>query len=626
MNVADTLYVLVGYKLDDASARRVEQHFEKVRDLAQGVAKNAQATNAGLRTYTQSATRAATATSALAASEKAAGDQAVSLSSKLSSAAAGIAAAGATLVAGGAAVAAKSLFDQYQRGASEIVQLAAATNTSVESFSSLAFVAKSAGVPVDDLRDGLNDLSEKAGEAYTALKEGKKDNEYLKTFRELNIDLKSFVALKPDQRFEQFADALNKVSDPGRRSAISMKLMSDEGTKFNIIFNKGTKEIQRLRAEAVALGATMGTDAAKSLSSYNVAVARFEARITALANRLGAEALPLLTDAMNQFLDAASPGEVRAFGDGLIGAMRDFHAIAIPVVKDMIGLAKGARDLIKELGGVVNLLKLILIGIIALKAPAVIAAWSVQAQAIAGVAKAMIALIYTFGGGRAALVALTAQLRAAGSAAALTAGKMALVAIPLLAIEDYAVWSSGGESVIGAIFGAKTQDNIDAVHAKLSGVALVFAGLVALVVGVPAGIAVAIGAVGALAYSSAEDFKMFFTGLFGLLGIWTTALFDSIKSGLRAVFVDLPTNLGEMLNEKLSFIGGIGAMGPSVSPAADAAVGGTTNTAYNSSQAITVQVDARGTTDPAAVGAATQGGVLDAARQMQTQYNNGVKG
>ncbi|WP_196301959.1 hypothetical protein, partial [Streptococcus pneumoniae] len=77
---------------------------------------------------------------------------------------------------------------------------------------------------------------------------------------------------------------------------------------------------------------------------------------------------------------------------------------------------------------------------------------------------AMVALIYTFGGGRVALVALTAQLKAAGTAAAVTAGKMALVAIPLLVFEDYARWEGGDDSVIWHIFGPKTQENINEVH------------------------------------------------------------------------------------------------------------------------------------------------------------------
>ena len=146
-----------------------------------------------------------------------------------------------------------------------------------------------------------------------------------------------------------------------------------------------------------------------------------------------------------------------------------------------------------------------------------------------------------------------------------------------------------------------------------------------LVFGLPAGLAAAIAGLAAYMYAMRQEFVDFFFNLTGLLGIWTQQFLDGIKAMLRGVFVDIPTGVGEMLNEKLAFLGRIGSSGPAISPAADAAVGGTSNTSYNSNQAINVQVDARGTTDPSAVGAATQGGVLDAARQMQTQYNNGVQ-
>lgn len=596
--VADSLYILVGYKTDDASARRAEEHYQRIRQGAQTVAKD---TDKAASASAAFGTRAVAALGATAAAMTALG------------------AVGAGILT--------SLFGRFEESANEIVRLAAATNTSVESFSSLAFVAKSAGVEVDDLRDGLNDLSEKAGEAYTALKEGKNDNEYLKVFKELNIELGEFTKLKPDQRFEQFADAINRVQDPGRRSAIVMKLMSDEGTKFNLIFNKGTKEIQRLRAEAQAMGATLGGETAKNLTSYNTALARFEARITALANRLGAEALPLLTDALNQLLNEVGPGEVRQIGDALVDAAKGFHAVAMPAIKDLVAMGKAVRDLVRDLGGLGNVLKLVAIGIIALKAPALLAVWGAQAAGVATFAKALAGLVLSLGGSSAALGALKAQMLALGKAAVLTAGKIALVALPLLVLEDYAVWSEGGESVIGAIFGARTQDNIDAVQNKLMVVAAIFAGLTALVFGLPAAVAVALASVAAYAYSSAEHFEMFFKGLFGLLGIYVQKLLDGVQAAIRAVFVDLPTALGEGLNSRLSFIGRIGSGGAmpasAMSPASDAVRSAGSRT-VNSNQEINVTVDARGATDPSAVGAATAGGVQDAARQLNTQYDSGV--
>lgn len=627
MNVADTLYVVVGYKLDQASARQIEQHFERMRDLAQGVAKGAQSVNTTLRTYTQGAARASRATQDYASRQREAASASEAMGSKGGIALKTLAAGVTALAAAGGASLATSLFNRFEQQANEVRILAAATNTTTEAFGSMAAVARSVGVEVDNLRDGFNDLSEKTSEAFIALKEGKKDNEYLKVFKELNIDLATFTKLKPDERFEQFADAINRVQDPGRRSAIVMKLMSDEGTKFFPIFNKGSAAIAQMRREAVEMGAVLGPQGAQALGTYNAALSRFSLRIDALANRLGAEALPLLTDALNTLLAEIGPGELRAVGDALVDGAKDFHKVAVPAIKDLIAMGKAGRDLARDLGGIGNILKLLAIGILALKAPALVATWGAQASGVLALAKALASLVLSLGASGTAMAVLKAQMLAMGKAAALAAGKMALVAIPLFAFEDYAAWSEGGESVIGAIFGERTQANIDAVHDRLLLVALAFAGLTALVVGLPAAAAVGLAAVAAYAYDSAEHFEMFFRGLFGLLGLLVQQILDSVKGAARAVFVDLPSSLGEALNERLRGIAYLGSAGsPAPSAAADAVAQTVNNTrSVSSSQAITVQVDARGTTDPAAVGAAAQGGTLDAARQLKTQYDTGLQ-
>jgi hypothetical protein len=625
MNVADTLYVLIGYKFDEASAKKVEDHFERVRDLAQGVAKSTQAASGGLKGLTQTAQKAAKATTEVDQNARAASASATSFGASFSGALKSIALATPLLLGAGGAALAKGVFDEYKRGAGEMIQLAAASNTSLESFSSLAHVAKAAGLPVDSLRDGLNDLSEKANDAFDALKEGKVDNEYLKTFKELGIDVKSFVKLKPDERFEQFADAINTISDPGKRSAMVMGLMSDEGTRFNLIFNKGTSEIKKLRAEAVALGSTMGASNAKGLESYNLAMARFDARVSSIVNRLAAEGLPMLTEAMNLFLDAADPKAVREMGDGLIGLLKDAHKFAIPVIKDLILLAKDAKLLVKELGGLGNVLKLVLIGLVALKGPALIVVWSAQASAVATFGRALIGLVYTLGGAGAGLKALAVSLRVAGAAALSATAKMALIAIPLLLIEDYATWGSGGESVIGAIFGSKTQDNISDVHSALTGVGLLLSVIAGLVFGIPLGLFAALATVSVMLYSMRDEIGEFVSNLFGLLGIYTNKLLDTIRDGLRSVFVDLPTAMGEGLNARLRGLAYIGSSGPAPQPASDIAqMGGSSTRTVNTDQQINVNVDARGATDPSAVGAASAGGVQDAARQINTQYDSGV--
>lgn len=619
MNAVDAIYVMVGYKMDEASVKRVEAHFERMQALAGGAAKEASKAAQGVKAYSRDATKAAQGAQEATKAASAGADQ---FGASMTGALGMIKKAWPLLLtaAGGAII--NSVFSEYKRGAEEVLGLALATNTGVEAFSELAYVAKVTGVPVDDLRDGLNDLSEKANEAYTALKEGKNDNEYLKTFKELGINVKEFVALSPDKRFQRFADAINTVQDAGKRSTYVMKLMSDEGTKFNAIFGLGSSGIQEFRDEAQQLGVVMKKDAADGLIRYNTALARFEARTSSLKQRLGEELLPALSDALEELLKAASPQDIKDMGDGIADAVKMAHKFILPVIKDTVTWIKELRTLIKELGGLGNVLKLVAIGIIALKFPAMIASLGAGAAGVIGMGKALIGLTFSLGGASAGMGVLTGAIKAAGLAAAKTTAKFFAIALPLLILEDYAVWDAGGDSVIGAIFGAKTQDNIDNVQNSLMGVAAILVLIAGLVFGLPAALALAIGAVAAFGYSARQDFDDFFTGVFGLLGIYTTKFLNGMLDILRAIFVDLPASFGNFLNDKLSFIGTIGGSVPmpAASPASDASrIGGTS---INSAQSVNINVDARGQQDPAAVGAAAVAGGEDAARQLNNHYDN----
>jgi hypothetical protein len=593
-SAVDAIYVLVGYKIDQASVSAVRATFNEMRANAGKV--RAEVNKMG-DAFARQQKKMADESEEVAKTDKV---NKKSMMSGLSSLADAAKKWWPIILGMSIMALAGKAFKDYTTSAGEILTLANATNSTTQEVSELAYVFQAAGVPVDDLRDGLNDLSEKATEAKDAMAEGKgATNEYAKAFKELNLDVNALQAMRPADRFTAMADALNSVTDPARRSALVMKLMSDEGTKFFSIFNMGSAGIKAMRLEAQQMGAVLGDQGVADLIRYGVATNRLTTRLTTIRDAFGRAFTPVMADLIDEIIGAISVGDVQLAAKYARELAAAFKNNAGPALREIIALVRQANGVLKEFGGISNVLKLLAILFVAQK-----------------IATA---------GGMVALKGWTASALAAAKASAVLGAKILLIAAPMLIIEDYATWKGGGDSVLGDIFGSRTQGNIANVQGALLGVAGVLAVIVGLVFGVPAGIALAIGALVYAVYETRKDFEDFFGGLFGLMGIYFNKFMNMIKSALQALFVDLPGAFGEMLNNATSGLAYIGSSGrpAAASSASSAAMGGSRTSTSN--QEITVMVNAPGAQDPQAIGGAASDGVAKAGRDLQNHYSDGLK-
>lgn len=592
MNAVDAIYVLVGYKIDKSTVDEVRASFAQMRREA-GLVRND--FNAAGRALDKMATEAASATAAQAEAVTKQAERTTSLMDRLEKAAKLARQLWPVIVGAAALRLGQQALGAYLRDVGEIKQLAAATNTSTEAFSSLAYVAKIAGVPVEDLRDGLNDLSEKAGEAAKAMREGKgATNEYAIVFKELGIDLNRFTKLKPDERFSQFADAIGRVQDPGRRSAIVMKLMSDEGTKFNTIFQMGTARIEAYRKEARELGAVLGKDGVAALGRYSLASSRFELRVKAIRDAFGQAFTPVVAELIEELVRAISVDDIKEaqrVAKQLAKAMRDD---LVPALRGAVRLARDIKQLVNDLGGLGNVLKLGLI---------------------------------LFGAYRLSLLANTAAtagwsaatLAAAKSAALLTA-KVLLLALPFLIFEDYAGWEGGKDSVIGAIFGDRAQANMLKVTAYMTQMLGITTFLIAALFGVQAALAAVLAAFGYLVWDSTDELAAQWKLMWADMGGWAMAWISVLADELAGLFPD-------WIRDRLLTTPGVG--GPQLLPGGASAAAGqmaastTTRTAnINAPVQVTVNTQA---TDAQGTGAAVAREAPEIARSIHAQYDDGVR-
>lgn len=591
MNAVDAIYVLVGYKIDKSTVDEVRASFAQMRREA-GLVRN-DFTAAG-RALDKMATEAAQAAGKQAEATTKQGERAQSFMDRLEKAAKLARQLWPVIVGVAALRLGQQALGAYLRDVGEIKQLAAATNTTTEAFSTLAYVAKIAGVPVDDLRDGLNDLSEKAGEASKAMREGKgATNEYAIVFKELGIDLNRFLKLKPDERFTQFADAINAVKDPGRRSAIVMKLMSDEGTKFNTIFQMGTSRIEAYRKEARELGAVLGKDGVAALGRYSIATSRLELRVKAIRDAFGQAFTPVLAELAEEVVAAISAGDIRAAAKSARAFAKAARDELVPALRAVIKMARGIAEVVDDLGGLGNAMKLGLIIFTAYRL-------------------AVIANTVALGGwSKAALVA--------GKSAAALTGKVLLLAIPFLLFEDYAGWEGGKESVIGWIFGERTQANMLTVTGYMTTMLSIATLLIAALFGAPAAVAALLASFGYLVYDSFDLLRDQWRMAWEDMGGWAMAWIGVLAEEFAKLFPD-------WIRDKMLTTPGVGAgsVGGGASAAASQMAAGTVSRSATINAPVQVTVNTAAT-DPQGTAAAVAGEAPAIARTIHAQYDDGER-
>ena len=139
-------------------------------------------------------------------------------------------------------------------------------------------VGKQFGVTAEDVTQGIKNINESASEAG---KEGK--GEKFELFKELNIDLVEFNKLKPDEQLESFSKSINGVKNQGRRTAIQLALMGEEGFKLSTTFDELAKGADAAKNKVRGLTGTMDPE---KIAKMNERVSEMKLRFDGLINGL----------------------------------------------------------------------------------------------------------------------------------------------------------------------------------------------------------------------------------------------------------------------------------------------------------------------------------------------------
>lgn len=192
-----------------------------------------------------------------------------------------------------AAAAGASVFAFTKNAADTVDQLgkmAQKVGVSVESLSALKHAAALSDVSLDQLGQGLKQLS--------------------KFMVENNV-----TGVSVEEQLLRIAEEFSSTNDGAAKTAAAMKYFGKSGADLIPLLNQGRAGIEELRKEAERLGIVFSAEAAKRAEEFNDNLTRLQSSVKGLQVELAGP----LVDALNQVARAML--EARASGESFFGAM-----------------------------------------------------------------------------------------------------------------------------------------------------------------------------------------------------------------------------------------------------------------------------------------------------------------
>lgn len=152
------------------------------------------------------------------------------------------------------------------------------------------YAAKLADVSAESLSQSLGILQKGA---YEAANGGKSQAE---AFRALGISVKDSAGQikAPNELLLEMADALHKVENPTKRTALALDVLGRGGKELLPLFSEGAEGVQKLFKEFDESGAGFSEEFIKQSEEANDNITRFQVSMQGLRNLIAVELLPVI--------------------------------------------------------------------------------------------------------------------------------------------------------------------------------------------------------------------------------------------------------------------------------------------------------------------------------------------
>lgn len=303
----------------------------------------------------------------------------------------------------------------------EAAKTARTLELTVEEFTALSYAADHANLAQEALRTGIFTLTRQLAMAHTGT------GPVADAFRTLGLQsrIMSGEIKTAGQALPIIADALNGITDDGKRAALSMIVLGEAGPKMRSLLSGGSKGLQEATDRARALGVVFSETDATASEHLMDSLADLKYVMKSITTEIGFHFVPSISRVTDSISDwYIANGEIirQQIGRTLDGISYSLGLLETPVGKAAAG------------------------------ALALASAWGA-----AGAAKAL----YEAAKASSPLVAALGSQAGNAIAVAKAAGPLALaIAAAGLAIDDFAVAAEGGDSVLldlGEAMGARGE-------------------------------------------------------------------------------------------------------------------------------------------------------------------------
>ncbi len=195
------------------------------------------------------------------------------------------------------------LVDDITKIGDGIAKMAGQTGVAAKALQRLSFTADRSGASMRGLRKGLQNIQKNLRDAEIAAGKGKGTG-FTAALAEIGLRFKDLQDLSPEKQLGLLGDALNSVTDKGRRMALSQKLLGERsGPNLAQLLAEGTEGIKKLGDEAERLGLVMGDKALKASEAFQDRMTDLRAVLKGLKTTIGVALIPIVEKAVKKFTE-----------------------------------------------------------------------------------------------------------------------------------------------------------------------------------------------------------------------------------------------------------------------------------------------------------------------------------
>ncbi|MCG8004702.1 MAG: hypothetical protein JAY88_14780 [Candidatus Thiodiazotropha lotti] len=235
---------------------------------------------------------------------------------------------------------ATSTFDAADR----IGELSKRIGASTEALSEYRHVAELSGIQFDQLATSWQRQARRIAEAAQGSGEAKD------AIKELGLEAKTLVELRPEAQFEAIARAMEDVSNQGDMVRLGMKFWDSEGVSMLQAIEGGTAGLRVMRQEAVELGRSLSEEQVAAADAANDAWIRLRASAKGLTDQMVLGLAPGVAHVIEKFNELSKQSNIFAALGGAINESFKVLLHGVPqelsaAEKEVIKLKETIRDM-----------------------------------------------------------------------------------------------------------------------------------------------------------------------------------------------------------------------------------------------------------------------------------------